>query len=225
MKNIRKITALFSALFIITALLSGCRNEKKLSEDFEIPKNGCESAIKLPSGEIMVYETLKTEKNIEGKVCSSVTETYIKFVQGDELEYDFTESEKITSTGEVNMFEATRERGKLTVTRNGEKLPDTDEPDIFGYFRIDYEIADVDRIEVLSTGDGQTLYTVTMTGAYADRFDSSENGVDIVCDKVLYNYYVDSTGVTRNVLSEFTSTLTCDGESQTIVRFVQATIE
>ncbi|MCI8388668.1 MAG: hypothetical protein HFE63_09410 [Clostridiales bacterium] len=226
MKSIRKIAAIFAAMLIITAMFSGCRNEKELLGYFDIVKRGCDSAIALDSGEIMVYEAFKPEIDIESKqLFTKVTETYIKFIQNSGLEYDFTASEKLVSTDEVvGLYEATQENGSLIVSRNGEKVSNDEAPDIFKYFKIDYTIADIENIEVLSASNGVTLYAVTMTDSYVRGFDSEADGQKFDCDKVVYNYYIDSEGVTRSVLSEYTYTFTADSASQTVVHFEQASL-
>lgn len=226
MKSIRKIAAIFAAMLIITAMFTGCRNEKELLGYFDIIKNGCDKAIALESGEIMVYEAFKPELDIESKqLYTKVTETYIKFVQGDELEYDYNESGKIVATNEVvDRLEATQENGKLVVSKNGEKVSSDEAPDIFRYFKFDYTVADIENIEVLDAGNGVTLYAVTMTDSYARGFDSDTDGQKFDCDKVVYNYYIDSDGVARGVLSEYTYTYTADSKSQTIVHFEQVSI-
>lgn len=225
MKTILKIAALCATICLIPAMLFGCRNEKKLTENFAVPKLGSENAQALSSGEIMVYENYKPEKEVTDRVMASVTETYIKFVQGSELSYDFTESRKTVSTNEIDLLEATQEGGDLTVARNGVVVSDDEAPDIFSYFKINYDVSDIENIDITDTGEGTVLYAVTMTSKYADKFDSEADGVKIDCTKVLYNYYIDASNVTHNVLSEFTSTVTCDGNSQQVVRFIQATIK
>ncbi|MBQ8509238.1 MAG: hypothetical protein IJ493_04950 [Clostridia bacterium] len=219
----RKIAALTAALCLASSLLCGCRSEKQLTEDFEVPKQGCENAIALESGEIMIYASVKAEKDVPVYATNSSTETYIKFVQGEALEYDLTANTTITSTGETSTFEATQEMGELVQLQDGVVIS-AEEPDIFEGFRINYTTADIESIEVVSTGDGLTLYAVTMTGAYADTFDLEADGVKSDCTKVLYNYYVDASGVTRTVLSEFTRTVTSDGESQSVTEFTQTKI-
>lgn len=224
MKNIRKIAALATVFALVTVMMIGCRNEKKLAEKFEIPKLGSEKAAALESGEIMVYETFKTENDIEERLYSTITETYIKFINQGELLFDFTESKKTVETDNIDQLEATNDTDGIIVSRNGIVVSSDEAPDIFSYIKIDYDISDVENIVVADTGNGTTLYAVTMTGAHADKFDYTEDGLESDCTKVVHNYYVDTAGVTRNILSEYTNTVRYNGESQTTVRFIQTTI-
>lgn len=223
MEKIRKFAALTLALCTASALLLGCRNEKELSGYMDTVKLGNENAVVLESGEIMVYETFKTERDIADKLNSSVTETYIKFIQDGELSYDFTESEKVLSTDTLSMFEATKENGKTVVTRDGKAAAESEAPDIFGYFDISYDIADVRDISSFEASD-RTVYAVTMNDAYAARFDSEVDGVKSSCKRVAYNYYIDSAGVTRSQLSEYTFEVVYGDDRQTVTRFIQATV-
>lgn len=221
LKTAKRIAALALTLCLTSAALLGCRNETKLAEDLSVAKSGLEKASALESGEIMVYETLKTDHDVQDKLQSSVKETYIKFLRGGELEYDFTETEKIAATGEMKTYEATSEKGETIVTRDGVVVDKSEAPDIFSYFAMDYDVSEVDSIEVINAGE-QTLYTVTMKSDYDVGF--SRDGIDYKCEKALYNYYIDSDGVVRTVLSEFTFEADCNGDVQTVVNFRQAAI-
>lgn len=219
----RKIAALAMALFLIPTSLYGCRSEAKIAENLETVKSGVEKARALESGEIMVYSTFKTEKEVDEKLRSSVTESYTKFINGDELEYDFTETEKFASSGDVVSFEANCEGGKTVVTRDGVVVDESEAPDIFGAFVIDYAVADVASVESIAATD-QTLYTFTMNSSYASKFDSTEDGVEYKCKSVKFNYYIDTTGLVRTLVSEFTYDTTVDGSTQTVVSFCQTAI-
>ena len=226
MKSISKITALIAVFCIIIASMSGCRDEKELEANLAVVIDGCESAISLPSGEIMVYETFKPEANRDDKILESVTETYAKFIQENGLEYDYTGSKKIVSTETVDLLEATQSGGELIVTKNGVVVSNDEAPDIFKYFKIDYTVTDVENIEIIqSSSENMMLYAVTMTDTYADKFDSESDGVKTNCKKVVYNYYLDYSGTVRNVLINYTLELEYNGETQTAEHFVQATIE
>lgn len=223
MKMKSKIAALGLALCLIPATLFGCRSEAKIAENLEAAKAGVEKARSLASGEILVYATFKTEKEAGENLRSSVTESYAKFIRGDELEYDFTETETFASSGETKSFDANHEGGKTIVTRDGVVVDESEAPDIFEAFVVDYTVADVDSVEAIN-GDGQILYTFTMTKDYASKFDSDSDGVAKKCKSVKYNYYVDADGVVRTLVSEFTYDATFDGATQTVVSFCQTAI-
>ena len=226
MKSISKIAALMAACCVVLTAMYGCRDEKELLERLGVIVDGCNAAISLTSGEIMVYETFKPEANRDDKILESVTETYAKFIQEDSLEYDYTGSKKYVSTEKVDLLEATQSGGELIVTRNGVVVSNDEAPDIFEYFRIDYTVADIENIDIIeTTGESVMLYAVTMTGSYADRFDGEADGVVTDCKKVIYNYYFDYTGTVRDVMINYELELEYNGETQSAEHFVQATIE
>ncbi len=223
MKILSKAAALALTLCLTSAALLGCRSEAKLAEDLEVARSGIEKATSLESGEIMVYATFKTEKEVGEKLRSSVTESYTKFVRGESLEYDFTRTEKFPYSDITEFFDASCEGGKTIVTRDGVVVDESEAPDIFEAFNIDYTVEGVEDIVVIEL-DAQTLYTVTMKPEYAAKFSSNSDGIDSVCKQVKYNYYIDPEGVVRTVVSEFTSEVTCDGVEQTVVSFCQTAI-
>lgn len=222
MKKIWKIAAAALALCAVSAGLFGCRNETEMTGQIDTVKSGIEKTRRLEAGEIMVYTTFKPEYETES-LQNSVTESYTKFINGTTLEYDFTETEKIVSSGKVYSYEATCENGSTVVSRNGEKLDASEAPDIFAAFSIDYAVADVDKIEMIELGE-QTLYTMTMNDGYAAKADHSEDGVEYDCTQVKFNYYVDAAGIVRTLLSEYTYTVAADENSQTVVIFSQAAV-
>lgn len=223
MKRFWKIAALALTLSAVTAGLLGCRSESKMTEQINAVKSGMEKTRALESGEIMVYATFKTEHDIDDRLQTSVTESYAKFLNGDTLEYDFTETRKFTSGADMKTYEATVENGTTVVKRDGESLDASEAPDIFEAFAVDYVAADVDKIEVIDGGE-QTLYTVTMKSDYSAKANYSNDGIDYSCKGVRFNYYLDAAGIVRKVLSEYTYEVTCDGDTQTVVSFSQTTI-
>ncbi len=226
MKSISKIAVLFAACCVLITAMYGCRDEKELEENLGVISDGCNAAISLTSGEIMVYETFKPEANRDNKILESVTETYAKFVQEDGLEYDYTGSKKYVSTETVDLLEATQTGGELIVTKNGVVVSNDEAPDIFEYFRIDYTVADIENIDIIeTTGDNMILYAVTMKSSYADKFDGEADGVVTDCKKVVYNYYFDYTGTVHNVLINYDLELEYNGETQSAEHFIQATID
>ena len=226
MKSISKIAALIAACCVVLTAMYGCRDEKELLERLGVITDGCNAAISLTSGEIMVYETFKPEANRDDKILESVTETYAKFIQEGSLEYDYTGSKKYVSTEKVDLLEATQSGGELIVTRNGVVVSNDEALDIFEYFRIDYTVADIENIDIIeTTGESVMLYAVTMSDSYADKFDGEADGVATDCNKVIYNYYFDYTGTVRDVMINYELELEYNGETQSAEHFVQATIE
>lgn len=223
MKRIWKIAALALSLSVVCAGFIGCRNENKMNEELSAVKSGIEKTRTLGSGEVMVYATFKPEKEIEGTILTSVTESYAKFLNSGTLEYDFTETTKYISVDEMKSYEATVENGTTIVSRDGVVVDPSEAPDIFSAFTVDYEVADIDKIEVIDAGE-QTLYTVTMKSDYAAKAGYSENGVDYKGEKARFNYYIDLAGTARKVVSEYTYEATVGGETQTVVVFSQTTV-
>ena len=225
MIKFRKTAVLLGLVCVAAALFCGCRNDKRISEGYGAVTAGCESASARESGEIMIYETIKPEKEIGDKVLLKTTETYIKYVKTDALEYDFTESTKSLTSGDVDLFEATRENGSLTISRNGKAVDASEEPDIFANLKVDYAESDIDSVDKIEANDGVTVWAVKMNDAYAAKFDKTEDGMTYGCEKVAYNYYLGTDGMASTVVCEYTYKLTADGESQTLVHFIQTTVE
>ena len=88
MIKFRKTAVLLGLVCVAAALFCGCRNDKRISEGYGAVTAGCESASARESGEIMIYETIKPEKEIGDKVLLKTTETYIKYVKTDAIAYD-----------------------------------------------------------------------------------------------------------------------------------------
>lgn len=223
MKNIKKTVALAMTLCLTSAALIGCRSEAKLSEKLDILKSGMEKTISLESGEIMVYATFKTEQEIEKTLQSSVKESYTKFACTDSvLEYDLTQTEKFPYSDVTEYFDVNCEGGRTVVTLDG-IVVDSEAPDIFEAFRLDYTVEEIDKIETIEL-DGQTLYTVTMKEAYAKKLSLDIDGTESVGTQVKFNYYIDSDGIIRTVVSEHTYEVVCGEVEQTVVSFCQTAI-
>ena len=225
MIKIRKIAALLSAVCAVTVLTCGCRNEKKISGEYDTVKSGCEALTSLASGEIMIYETYKPEKEIEGKVLLKTTETYVKFVNNGALEYDYTKNEKSLTSGDVSLLEATRAEGSLVVSRDGVVVDESEEPDIFANFNVGYSVSDIENVEVVEGSSGSKVRILNMTSAYAGSFDKTVDDVRYECKKIAYNYYFDADGSITNIVSEYTYHVTYGDESQTLIHFTQSKIE
>ena len=225
MIKIRKIAALLSAVCAVTVLACGCRNDKKIADEYDTIKSGCEAITSLASGEIMIYETYKPEKEIEGKILLKTAETYVKFVNNGTLEYDYTTNEKSLTSGDVTLFEATRADGSLVVSRDGVVVDESEEPDIFENFKVSYAASDVEDVEVVEGSSGTKVRILNMTSSFADSFDKTVDGVQYECKKIAYNYYFDADGSITNIVSEYTYHVTCGDESQTLIHFAQSKIE
>ncbi len=228
MNRITKIAALTTALCLAATMTVGCRNEKQISNDLAVAIGGSELLLALESGEIMLYESVKLDTDVEGHAVNSVTESYVKYaMNGDALEYDLGATVTRVVGGAITSYDARFENGTFTQTLN-HKPVSTDEmpePDLFERFRIDFTAADVENIDTAQV-QGATLYIVTMGADYVDGFDTETDGVKYDCTEMVYNYYVDGAGVLRQVLSEQTATLTTtDGNSQQVVKFSQAISE
>lgn len=222
MKRSLKITATVLSLCALSAGLLGCRNENEMNEQIDTVKSAIENTRLLTSGEIMVYSTFKVQKETD-LLQNSVTESYTKFINDGELQYDFTETTKITSTDDLYSFDANCDGGMTVVSRDGIVVDESEAPDIFAAFNIDYTVSDVESIETFDLTE-QILYTMTMNEDYAAKSDYTEDDVEYDCTKVLYNYYVDLSGKVATLLSEHTYTATENGESQTVVVFSQTAV-
>ena len=229
MKTTLRIAAAVAALAMTAAMTAGCRNEKQITENLAAALAGSELLLAQESGEIMIYESVKLDRDVEGHAVNSVTESYVKFVVADgELEYDLGATVTRVVGGAVTTYDATCENGKFSQFLNLAPVPESEmaRPDLFDRFRITFTAADVEKVETADAGGGVTFYSMTMTDAYADSFDTETDGVKYDCERVVYNYYLDAAGILRQVLGEQTATLTdTAGESQEVVKFTQAIFE
>ncbi len=223
MIKFRKFAAQLLALCLASTALVGCRNEGKLTEQLDTVKAAVEGAVALTSGEIMVYATQKTELDYPGVLETEIAETYVKFINDGELQYDFTESTKTVSSGEVRYYEATSEQGMTVVTRDGVVQPETDAPDIFAYFKADFDVTAVEDISLIEATD-RTIYAIEMTDAFEDTLDTEINGAKFTCERMVYNYHILADGTLASCLAESSFSVEYGGKTQTVTGFTQATI-
>jgi len=229
MKSTLRIAAAVAALAMTAAMTAGCRNEKQIEESLAAALAGSELLLTQESGEIMIYESVKLDRDVEGHAVNSVTESYTKFaVTGDELEYDLGATVTRVVGGAITSYDACYENGKFEQFLNLEPIPESEmaRPDIFDRFRIGFTAADVEKVEAAELEGGVTFYAMTMKNAYADSFDTETDGVKYDCKRVVYNFYLNADGILGQVLGEQKATLTdAEGKSQDVVKFTQATYE
>ena len=228
MKTTLRIAAAVAALAMTAAMTAGCRNEKQISESLAAAVAGSELLLAKESGEIMIWESVKLDRDVEGHAVNSVTESYVKYVgNGDTLEYDLGATVTRVVGGEKTTYDACQENGAFSQFLDYAPIPESEmaRPDIFDRFRIDFTSADVEKVEKASADKGVTFYSMTMTKAYADSFDTAADGVKYDCERVVYNFYIDAAGVLTQVLGEQTAKLTDPEGTQTVVKFSQAIYE
>lgn len=226
MNKLQRIAAFGAALVMASTLLAGCgsRNEKDIQSKISIVAEGCEKTLASESGDIATYETLKVEKEIDGVIKNSSSETYVKYFLGaDGLDFSLSKSyytmkDEQKVVGDTYTFE--KEGDVMIELTNGVGAYAQSAPDIFEEIRIDFESTDVERAKAEKLGKGVSKYTFVMTDDFANSFDREENGDSLDCTKVVYTYDVDVMSILSNITKEYTYTLTHGGETQEIVIFV-----
>lgn len=226
MNRLYRIAALGAALALASTVLVGCRNEKDISEKLSIISESCEKTVTQESGEILIYKTLKVDTDIEGVAENSSEETYIKYANNTgDPDFTINRTSTVNASEQSSSYEFVKEGDILIELYDGVGNFAQTAPDIFEGIRLDFDVSDIESIEVTSLSKGVKEYNILMTDEYADTFDSESDGTVIDCTKVVYCYYIDSMLELSNILRETTSTLTHNGESQTMVEFIDAKID
>ena len=216
--------ACFAAALVISAsTLFGCK--KDISEELSIITEVSDEALGITEGEILVNETIKVEKAIEGVVQNGNIETYVVFSNGPEnpdFELQRNEYAGDSEIAPVYTFVKSGEIMFELFDGVGEEVDTA--PDIYEALRIDFDADDIKSLESSIAEKGNTCYTLTMIGDYADKYDSSADGADFDCTEVVICYYINSLGKLTKRTCEITSTLTVNGEAQTVTRFIESKI-
>ncbi len=217
-----------SVLTVLAAALSifaGCGAES--SEYLDTIQLSCGHTFTLQQGELMIYEGIKADTPVGDSICSSTSETYVKFVNGENgLEYDLTQTRHNDVTGETDTFDAHLEKGVLLQTLNDENLPeDAEACDPFADFRADYTMKDVKSIQFVQDEADYRSYSVYMKDSYckeyAKKLCPEEDGVKITPVSLIFEYYIDISGLSRVIMRELTAEVTANGSTQTVVWFAQ----
>ena len=225
MNRLIKGAALGLALVLSSTAFFGCQSKADISEKFEFVTGVSDKALSVTEGEILVNETVTAQKDIEGIVQSKDIETYITFSNGPEApDFELQRTEVLASSGD---------RSEYTFVKSGETMLElfdgvgdyaTEAPDIYESFAIDFGTDEISELEVTDAEKGNDCYMMTMTSEYADKLDTESDGTKLDCTSVIICYYIDSLERLTKRTCEITYTLTLDGESQTVSRFIDSKI-
>ena len=228
MNKFCRIAALGVAVLLSASMLFGCRDEKDIADKFAIINESCDRALSLESGEILIYDTVKLDKDVEGVAQNGTTETYIVFENAPEdPHFGLERTEILDARDTASKYELIKNDKAVIEFIDGvgkELAIDTEMPDIFEIFRINFDVSDIEDVTVTLLDKGIRAYALTMSDEYANKYDFNEEGISSDCTDVVICYYISSVKDFGNVTFEITSKLTADGETQTVTRFIDAKI-
>ncbi len=228
MNKFCRIAALGVAVFLSASMFFGCRDEKDIAEKFAFISESCDKALALESGEILIYDSVKLNKDVEGAAQNGTTETYIVFENGPKSpDFGLEKNVMLDASDKASKYELVKTPETVIefVDGVGKELPkDTEMPDIFEIFRVSFEASDIEDVTVTLLDKGIRSYTLTMSDEYADKYDFNEGDASSDCTGVVICYYINSVKELSNVTFEITSELTASGETQTVTRFIDAKI-
>ncbi len=226
MKRFLKILSIAAALIICVAAFAGCRNSKDISEKLDLIFEVCVSEISDESGEILIYRNVSVEKDIEDVLAGVTEETFVQFRNNTGApDFNLTRTSASSDSDETLEYEFAKEGEFMVELFNGSGDIATEAPDIFEEFKIRFSASDVEKIEVSQQAKGFKEYKITMKAAYADGFDTEEDGLLKDCTGVVYCYYIDNYKNLSNILRQFNYKATYEGETQKVVEIIDAKID
>ncbi len=226
MNRFLKTVSLIMALLIGTVLFVGCRNEKEIAEKLELVFEASEKAITDESGEILIYKTVKLDKDIADVLVNTSEDTFVQFRNNiDEPDFDLTRDYSESGAEKSTQYKFSKEGDLMVETFDGMGAYAEVAPDIFEEFRLTFTAQDVDYIEITTKEKGFKEYKFYMGKSYVNTFDSEADDLKKDCTDIVYGYYVDNYKNLSNVLREYVYTVTYNGESQTLIEFIDAKID
>ena len=226
MNRFLKIVSLGMALFIGATLLVGCRDEKDITQKIELVFEASDKAISDENGEILIYKTVKLDKDIEGVLVNTSEDTFVQFRNNiDEPDFELTRDYSESGAEKSTQYQFVKEGDVMIELFDGRGDYAEVAPDIFEEFKLTFTAADVDYIEVTAKEKGFKEYKFYMTEAYINTFDSEADGLTKDCTDIAYGYYVNNYKNLSNVLREYVYTVTYNGEAQQLIEFVDAKID
>lgn len=226
MNRFLKTVSLIMALLIGAVLFVGCRNEKEIAEKLALVFEAFDKATTEESGEILIYKTVKLEKDIPGVLVNTSEDTFVQFRNNiDAPDFDLTRDYSESGAEKSVQYKFSKEGELMVELVDGMGVYAEVAPDIFEEFKLSFTAADVDYIEITTKEKGFKEYKFYMTEAYINTFDSEADGLTKDCTDIAYGYYVDNYKNLSNVLREYVYTVTYNGEAQQLIEFVDAKID
>ena len=221
-----RIAALGATVLLAVSAFLACGGNAQITDSYKIIKESTEKALENESGEILVYEMNTAAKDIEGYSLNTSSETYIRYTGTESPDFDLNATRTDIASGETEAYELIKDGDNVLELLNGqgEFVEDAELPDIFELFRVEYDTSDIKSVEIKYMEKGVQLYALTMSGKYADKFDTEADGVVTDCTGVVLSYYINSVKELQKVVCEYTSTVTVNGESAEVVKAIDAQI-
>ena len=222
MKRTKKITFLGTALCLAVTLLFSCTAGSEAAEYYDIIKASCESALSKEIGEILIYESITTDTDLENGYKSGSSETYIYYSGSESPDFEMT----VTDSGESATYQLFKNGETVIelVDNEGSVVTDKELPDLFENFRVNFTAEDIKKAEAEQHEKGVKCYKLTMKTSFVDSFDSEADGVSSDYTAVTYSFYIDSLKRLEKIVCEMTATVTADGQTQQVVRVIDSQI-
>lgn len=218
----KKITFLGAVLCLAVTLLFSCTASSEAAEYYDIIKASCESALSKESGEILIYESITADTDLENGYKSGSTETYIYFSGSESPDFEMT----VTDSSENGTYQLFKDGETVIELFDGEGSIVTDKelPDLFENFRVEFTADDIKKAETEQREKGVKCYKLTMKPSFVDRFDGEADGVSSDYTAITYSFYIDSVKRLEKIVCEMTVTVTADGQTQQVVRVIDSEI-
>ncbi|MBQ8249710.1 MAG: hypothetical protein IJY93_07530 [Clostridia bacterium] len=225
MNRFAKCAALGLALVLSSTAIFGCQSKAEVSEKLEYVTGISNKALNISEGEILVNEKVTVEKVIEGIAQNKDIETYIVFTNGPEApDFELQKNETLADTGEYSVYTFVKSGETMIELFDGVGDVAVEAPDIYEALRVDFSADEISKLEVTKAEKLNDCYKMTMVSEYADKYDTETDGVTYDCTSLVICYYIDSVERLTKRTCEITYTLTVNGESQTVTRFIESKI-
>lgn len=226
MKRTLKTAVLGTALCLSACLLFSCGGSAQTAEYYEAVKTACESALTKESGEILIYESITADTDIENGYKNGSRETYIRFDGTEAPDFEMSVTDTFAGEDEPALYELIKDGDMILelVDGQGSIVTDVELPDIFENFRVDFEADDIKNAEVELRDKGIKCYKLTMKPSFVDSFDGETDGASSDYTAVTYSFYIDSVKRLEKVVCEMAVTVTVGDQTQQVVRVIDSEI-
>ena len=221
-----KFAAIGAAVCILSASLFSCGGGVDKGECYELIKASSEAAAALEAGEILIYESVTADVDIEDCYTGGTTETYIRFTGGEALDFELSSSKAVSIDSPATTYELIKSGDTVFELYDGvgKMLENPELPDIFENFRVNFTAEDIKKVEVETGLKGVKAYKLTMTKAYINSFDSKTESAQTDCNGITYTYYLDPHGELEKVVCETLVSVKAGDKTQTVIKVTDSAI-
>ncbi len=221
-----KFAAVGAAACILSASLFSCGGGADKGECYELIKSSSEVATALEVGEILIYESVTADVDIEEYYAGGTSETYIRFTGGENLDFELSTSTAVDADSPASTYELIKSGDTVFELYDGvgNVVENPELPDIFANFRVNFTSDDIKKVEVETGLKGVKAYKLTMTKAYINGFDSKTEDAHTDCTGITYTYYLDTHGELEKVVCETKISVTAGDKTQTVVKVTDSAI-